>query len=78
MEEKVKNWKHLLAAAMADLNSGFLSIGGLTAVGRGIFEVESCQWNGKEIYKKGQEDDAQETMKLYQAIVGVEKGGCVS
>ncbi len=36
LEEKEK---FLLAAVLADLNNGFLAVGGLTAVGRGLFEI---------------------------------------
>ena len=33
--------KKTLAAAIADLHYGFLAVGGLTAVGRGLFEIQS-------------------------------------
>ena len=33
--------RRALAASLADLNAGILSVGGLTSVGRGIFEGES-------------------------------------
>ena len=53
-----------LAAAIADLHYGFLSVGGMTGVGRGIFEVESI--NGKRL-----KQDAvlgQEAVGQYQQI----------
>ena len=37
-----------LMAVIADLNNGFLSIGGLTSVGRGLFMVEKIRVNGKD------------------------------
>jgi len=43
-DEKVKK---ALAATIADLHNGFLAIGGLTAVGRGLFTVE--QVNGIDV-----------------------------
>lgn len=36
-----------LAATIADLNEGILSVGGLTSVGRGIFKIKSI--NGEEV-----------------------------
>ena len=37
------------AAALADLHGGYLAIGGLTAVGRGLFTVKSVSGSDKEI-----------------------------
>lgn len=38
-----------LAAAIIDLHEGFLAIGGLTSVGRGIFEITEMTVNGDKI-----------------------------
>ena len=38
--------KRLFAAAIADLNAGYLAVGGLTAIGRGLFQVKKV--NGQE------------------------------
>ena len=38
-EELPREFRRLLAAAITDLHYGFLSVGGLTAIGRGIFEI---------------------------------------
>lgn len=40
-----------LGACLADLHNGFLSVGGLTSVGRGLFEITSMQLNGKTLCK---------------------------
>ena len=37
-----------LAACLADLHEGLLPIGGLTSVGRGLFEIESLSMTGKD------------------------------
>lgn len=42
-----EGFKQALAAALTDLHMGVLSVGGLTAVGRGIFEVESLRIDGE-------------------------------
>ncbi len=52
-----KQLKCALAAAIADLHAGFLAIGGLTSVGRGVFEVtgingEVFSGNAEELYEK--------------------------
>lgn len=39
--------KRIFAACLADLHNGFLAVGGLTAVGRGLFEIQSI--NGTDI-----------------------------
>ena len=58
-EESVesKQLKSALAASIADLHAGFLAIGGLTSVGRGVFKVtgingEAFSGNAEELYKK--------------------------
>ena len=39
----------VLYAVICDLHKGYLSVGGLTSVGRGIFEVEKMEVNGRVI-----------------------------
>ena len=39
----------VLCAVICDLDKGYLSTGGLTSVGRGIFEVEKMELNGKDV-----------------------------
>ncbi len=41
--------KTALLAAFADLDNGFVAVGGLTAVGRGIFEIDSIKLNGDDM-----------------------------
>lgn len=43
------SFRQALAASLVDLHVGILSVGGLTAVGRGIFQGESLKINGKSI-----------------------------
>ena len=45
-----------MAAAILDLNSGYLAVGGLTAVGRGLFAVKKAVVDGKEIVFAGRPD----------------------
>lgn len=40
-----------LGVCFADLHNGFLSVGGLTSVGRGLFEITTIQLNGKTLCK---------------------------
>lgn len=58
-EENVesKQLKRALAASIADLHAGFLAIGGLTSVGRGVFEVTGINGDvfsgsAEELYNK--------------------------
>ena len=44
-----KENKAALLAVIADLDKGFLSIGGLTSKGRGIFEVDNLYVNGEDM-----------------------------
>ena len=44
-----KNVAKALAAAITDLHMGFLAVGGLTAIGRGLFKVEEINVNGKVV-----------------------------
>ena len=40
--------KNALLAAFADFDNGFIAVGGLTAVGRGIFEITGIKLNGND------------------------------
>jgi len=44
--------KAILGAVILDLHNGFLSVGGLTSVGRGIFEIIGLTVNGIDCYDK--------------------------
>ena len=47
--------KKLLSACLADLHNGFLAVGGLTSVGRGLFRITSV--NGSELPAEDQNED---------------------
>ena len=51
-KQTLSKYHQYLAAAIMDLNAGYLSIGGLTSVGRGLFEVSSVTVNEKPIGKE--------------------------
>ena len=54
-----ENTARTLAASITDLHYGFLSVGGLTAVGRGLFRIEKV--NGQEVA-----DD-----EMYQSVLSI-------
>ena len=70
-EEFVKS----LAASIVDLHFGLLSVGGLTAVGRGLFEITACQVGGKDIFPAQEPAKAGE---MYQEIFTALKGGGIA
>ena len=39
----------ILSAVICDLDRGFLAVGGLSSVGRGLFSVEKAEINGRDI-----------------------------
>ena len=47
-KQTLSKYHQYLAAAIKDLNAGYLSIGGLTSVGRGLFKVSSVTVSDKE------------------------------
>lgn len=47
-ENERKKFAETMAAAILDLNSGYMAVGGLTAIGRGLFAVEKITVNKKE------------------------------
>lgn len=44
-----KNVLWALGVCLADLHNGFLAVGGLTSVGRGLFKIASLDLNGKKL-----------------------------
>ncbi len=42
-------YKNALLSVIADLDNGFIALGGLTAVGRGLFAVERFEYNGSDV-----------------------------
>lgn len=61
-----KNQKAAVLAAIADLHNGFMAIGGLTSVGRGLFEVETLSFNGEDVTEKFKDYD-------FAGIIGGER-----
>ena len=59
-----EKFAQVMAAAILDLNSGYLAVGGLTAVGRGLFAVKKAVVDGKEIVFAGRPDG-----DIYQELV---------
>lgn len=47
--EDVEKSVSLIFAAICDLDKGYLAVGGLTSVGRGMFTVENITVNGKDV-----------------------------
>jgi CRISPR/Cas system CSM-associated protein Csm3 (group 7 of RAMP superfamily) len=56
-------FKTALAAAIVDLHMGFLAVGGLTSVGRGLFEIEEIKINDGKITA-----DMEKPEELYQRL----------
>lgn len=68
-EEKIKNFGKTLAGALLDLHHGFLSAGGLTSVGHGLFRVTKVRVGQKEIsFQDGKANE--QYKKLWTAIAG--------
>lgn len=55
--EDRKRFVRVLAAAVLDLHSGYMAVGGLTAVGRGMFRVEKITVDGKEYATAGKKPE---------------------
>lgn len=54
--------RSLLCACLADLHNGFLAVGGLTSVGRGLFAIESV--NGRPLKPEESEPEA-----VYETLI---------
>lgn len=63
-------FKDALAAAVIDLHMGFMAIGGLTSVGRGLFEIKTIEVDGRQI-----DADLSDGMKLYNQLREAIQGG---
>lgn len=48
-EQPPKEAVFALGVCLADLHNGFLAVGGLTSVGRGLFEIDSIEFNEKTL-----------------------------
>lgn len=60
--ELEENEKNNLAFCLADLHNGFLAVGGLTSIGRGLFEI--VEINGKAL-----ENEEKKPENIYNAIL---------
>ncbi|WP_024861866.1 RAMP superfamily CRISPR-associated protein [Ruminococcus flavefaciens] len=47
--EETEKCRIIIAAVLCDLSNGYLSIGGLASVGRGIFEITEMKLNGRDV-----------------------------
>ena len=52
-------------AVIADLDNGFLSVGGLTSVGRGIFSVEKLCINGQDMTESFRNYDFDKLLEVW-------------
>ncbi len=48
LSDQVEALNHALAATLTDLNYGFLAVGGLTSIGRGLFKIQKVTKNANE------------------------------
>lgn len=55
-----------------DLHTGAMSVGGLTGIGRGLFEVTRLEINGQEVKVC---KELEKSLELYQEIVEMLKDG---
>ncbi len=62
-EEDVRIFKKTLVGAIVDLHNGYMSVGGLTSVGHGLFQVTKVQMDGTEVGFSEKESE-----KLYQEL----------
>jgi len=62
----INKYREMIADCVADLNMGFLAVGGLSSIGRGIFKVESLKINNVEISLP--QEEIQRSKELYKHI----------
>ena len=74
-QESRNHFASVMAAAIMDLHGGYMAVGGLTAVGRGIFKITEIWIDGKRYLP-----EEYEMPKLYQGLAGAiaEKGGNIN
>ena len=76
MEQEGRNhFASVMAAAIMDLHGGYMAVGGLTAVGRGIFKITEIWIDGKRYLP-----EEYEMPELYQGLAGAiaGKGGDIN
>ncbi len=66
-------WSSVMAAAISDLHQGFLAVGGLTSVGRGVFRVTTCKCNGKTVPIDSEETFYERLLEAFKGEAEVSK-----
>lgn len=64
-----------LAAAILDLHFGYLAVGGLTSVGRGLFKVNKISVDGKDVISDINEGEAERIYELLAKAISGKAGG---
>lgn len=72
--EKVRRFCSVLAAAILDLDRGYMAVGGLTAVGHGLFKVTGIEVNGEKVLFKSKNEECNEEYVVIKTALA----GCVS
>ncbi len=70
-QDEIRSFVKTLAGAILDLHAGYMSVGGLTSVGHGLFHITKIIVNQKEINFKNEEDEKR-YKKLWSVIAGEE------
>lgn len=77
-QEERMHFANVMAAAILDLDNGYMAVGGLTSIGRGLFHVGRICIDGKVVFDKTQKTDNKEKIEriykdLRMAIAGEER-----
>lgn len=64
-EKQSDDVKRAVLAVIADLDNGFLSVGGLTSVGRGLFSVEKLCINGQDMTESFRNYDFDKLLEVW-------------
>ena len=64
-EKQSDDVKRAVLAVIADLDNGFLSVGGLTSVGRGLFSVEKFCINGQDMTESFRNYDFDKLLEVW-------------
>lgn len=72
MKKPSKDMLNAIAICIADLNAGFMSVGGETSIGRGLFEVNKLKINDEAILDSENIGPMEFSRQLYHKIMEVE------
>lgn len=64
-----------LAAIILDLHMGYLAVGGLTSVGRGLFKLKKMQVNGEVVLDTIKDDEVEKVYDLIAKAISGKAGG---